>query len=341
MKKILVVLLALAMVFSMAACGKKEAEDPKVLEDSLVIYTTHAEALVQAVADAFEAETGVKVEFINLKGELASRVEAEKDNPQADIMYGGDSAIYQRLKAEGCYAVTAPAWAGDLNPAFKDAEGYFYGTIKTPVMMFYNTEKLSADQAPKDWADLIQPQYLNQIVTRDSLSSSMKSCMCALIYHYGEDNGFNYLKDLDINIKNYYNSGSMMYEAVGKGEATVSIAVLSDIVSQHDKGLPFEAIDAVSGSPILTDCIAALNKAPHPNAAAAFVEFAGSAKVQAMLAKDFNKIPSLDAALADSPAWMATSVKPMDLDWSVISQNQTSWLNKWETDVINTSKNLK
>ena len=132
-----------------------------------------------------------------------------------------------------------------------------------------------------------------------------------------------------------------MYSAVGKGEAAISWAVLSDIITnQVDNGMPLEIIDAESGSVVLTDCIAAIKNAPHPNAAAAFVEFAGSAEAQALVANEFNRVPTLDAALADSPEWMQTEYKAMDVDWDNISSNQSAWLEKWETNIIDANKNL-
>ena len=199
------------------------------------------------------------------------------------------------------------------------------GTIKTPVMMFYNTNLLSKDNAPTDWSDLTKAEYKDLIVTRDSLSSSMRSTVCALIDYNiktkNEDAAWEYLKGLDANTKNYYNSGSVMYQAIGKGEAAISIAVLSDIIdNKENNGMPLEVVDAKSGSVVITDCVAALKNAPHPNAAAKFVDFVGSAKVQAMIANDFNRIPTLQSALKDSPQWMATDYKAMDVDWSTIGK---------------------
>uniref|UniRef100_UPI001CA503FD ABC transporter substrate-binding protein n=1 Tax=Clostridioides difficile TaxID=1496 RepID=UPI001CA503FD len=70
---------------------------------------------------------------------------------QADIMFGGDTSTYMQLKEEGLYEKTEPSWNNELDKSYKDSDGYWYGTIKTPVMMFYNTKLLSADKAPKDW----------------------------------------------------------------------------------------------------------------------------------------------------------------------------------------------
>ena len=113
------------------------------------------------------------------------------------------------------------------------------------------------------------------------------------------------------------------------------------IKNKEENGMPIEAIEPESGAIVITDCVAALKNAPHPNAAAKFVEFVGSAKVEAMIANDFNRIPALDSALADSPAWMQTEYKAMDVDWSTIGKNQSKWIEKWETDIINNNKTLK
>ena len=78
--------------------------------------------------------------------------------------------------------------------------------------------------------------------------------------------------------------------------------------------------------------------APHPNAAAEFIEFVGSKEGEELVANSFNRMPALDAALENAPEWMQTGYEPMKLDWSVISANQTDWLEKWETDILDASK---
>ena len=64
------------------------------LEKKVVIYSTHGEDMLELVADEFKKKTGVQVDFINLKGELADRIRAEKANPQSDIMYGPPSLVF-------------------------------------------------------------------------------------------------------------------------------------------------------------------------------------------------------------------------------------------------------
>jgi len=370
-KRILAAMLASAMVLSMAACGSAEepkeekenkpaestpaepakpAETPATeekaeLEDTLVIYTTHSEEMLDVIATAFTDKTGVQVEFINLKGELADRVRSEKENPQADIMFGGDTATYMLLQEEGCYEATQPEWAAEVADMYKEADGYWYGTYRTPMVLFYNSDMMTAEEAPTDWADLADAAYADKIVTRDSLSSSMRSTICSLVAYNaaqnGEDAAWSFIEGLSGNTKNFYNSGSMMFQAVGKGEAAISMAVINDVITNRDKNeMPLEMVIPESGAVVITDCIAAIKNAPHPNAAAAFIEFVGSAEGQLLTAKEFNRMPVLESVLADCPEWMQTAFSVLDVDWAEISANQSAWLEKWETNYVDAAKTV-
>lgn len=365
MKKLLLVCVAAVMAVMLAACASggssaassasasasstsasassASASASAAMEDTLVIYSTHPEDLLESIANQFTAKTGVKVEFINLKGELADRVRSEKANPQADIMFGGDTATYMVLDGEGCFAESTPSWAANVGAAYKDAHGHWYGTYRTPMVLFYNTEALDAADAPKDWADLSDAKYKDKIVTRDAKSSSMRSTVAALIQSNmaknGEDAAWNYIKALNDNIKNYYNSGSMMFQAIGKGEASISMAVINDVFKNRDSNnMPLEMVIPSSGAIVITDCVAEIANAPHPNAAAAFMEFIGSDECQIANANDFNRMPITDGVLAQCPEWMQTQFSALDVDWTKVSANQSAWLDKWTTDYMNEDK---
>lgn len=315
------------------------------LEDTLVIYSTHPEELLESIAEQFKAETGVNVEFINLKGELADRVRSEKANPQADIMFGGDTATYMVLDGEGCYAESNPSWAANVAADYKDAHNHWFGTYRTPMVLFYNTETMDAANAPADWADLSDPKFKDLIVTRDAKSSSMRSTIAALVQTNmakgGEEAAWNYIAGLNDNIKNYYNSGSMMFEAIGKGEASVSMAVINDVFKNRDKnGMPLEMVIPSSGAIVITDCVAQINNAPHPNAAAAFMEFIGSDACQIANANDHNRMPITDGVLAQCPEWMQTEFSALPVDWTEVSANQSAWLEKWTTDYLDSEKEV-
>lgn len=348
-KKIISIILGATLVLSLTGCSPKEditQEQSKELEENLVIYSTHPEDLLEVVATDFEEETGVNVEFINLKGELGEKVIAEKNDPQADIMYGGSSATYLELINENVFEKTEPSWAKDLDPLFKSEDGLWYGTIQTPVMMFYNSEMLTKEEAPTDWSDLTDERFKDQLVFRNAGSSSAKATYSSLLYQYDKDGkineGWEYMKALDKNTKKYYESGSLQFQAIGRKEASVSYAVLSSIIENKNNGLPLEIVDAKSGSPVITDGVAKLKNCKNKNAADAFIEFVGSPKTQAKIANEFDRMPTLQAAIENSPQWMKDSkYKAMDIDWSVLAEKQGEWMQKWDSEIKDINKEEK
>jgi iron(III) transport system substrate-binding protein len=362
-------ILVLILMLSLVACGSQEsdgvetgdssseineatnnqdAEETEVqLEDKVVIYSTHDEEMLELVATEFENATGVTVEFINLKGELADRVRAEKDNPQSDVMYGGASSIFMELKSEDLFEAYEPSWGSAIDALYKDAENYWFGTIQTPVMMFYNSDVVAAEEAPKDWEDLANEEYEGLLVFRNALSSSARATYSSLLQQFEKNSdleaGWEFMQQLDANTKQYYSSGTLMFQALGRQEAGISFATLNSIIENKEtNNLPLEVIDAESGSPIITDGIALIKNAEHPNAAKAFIEFAGSAEVQAMLATEFNRIPTNPDAIASSPEWMGEiEITAMDVDWTDLASKESEWMQTWDAEYKDSEKDAE
>lgn len=356
-KKTISILIIAVMIFSLAGCTQQEesaekpAEVPENIstefEDKILVYSTHSEDMIAMVAGAFQEETGVEVEYINLKGELSERIEAEKDNPQADVMFGGASNLFMDLKTKDIFEPFEPKWADKLDPLFKDSDNYWFGTIKTPVALFYNTEMVDMGDLPRDWSDLSNEKYKGQLIFRNALSSSARVMYSALLQQYEKNSsleqGWEFMKAMDKNTKQYFDSGSLMMQSIGRKEASISFSTLNHILDNKiNNNLPIEIINLESGYPVITDGIAVIKNSPHPRAAKAFVEFAGSAEVQSMLANEFNRMPTHPEAYSESPEWMAdVEFTVMDVDWVDLSAKQSEWMQKWDTEIKDTGKDVK
>lgn len=104
-KRFLALLLSAMMLLALAACGGGGDTAPAGDSDGgeaqasgsneLTVYTAFPEAEVAYYFNAFEEATGIKVNALRLSaGEMLTRVAAEKDNPQAALMFGGSTDNY-------------------------------------------------------------------------------------------------------------------------------------------------------------------------------------------------------------------------------------------------------
>ena len=106
-KRLFAALLAATSLLALTACGGGKTEAPNTddtqteqpAESSgskeLSVYTAFPESEVIYYFNKFEQETGIKINYVRLSaGEMLTRVEAEKDNPQATLMFGGSTDNY-------------------------------------------------------------------------------------------------------------------------------------------------------------------------------------------------------------------------------------------------------
>ena len=152
-------------VFMLAACGAnrscgegseettaegtKKAEEPTT--DSLVVYAALNEEDIVEIEKKFEADTGIDMEYIRLgdAGEASTRVQAEKDNPQADIMVGGSVEFYQPLAEQGILEKYTSPNATEIDDKFNDPNGFWQGWYMGVLGIVVNKERFEEELAPK------------------------------------------------------------------------------------------------------------------------------------------------------------------------------------------------
>ena len=303
MKKLTALFLSLAMVFSLAACGKKDpatsnpgsgsgsgstsvSGDSDLVaaakaEGSLVVYGSCEEEYLAAACHNFEKTYGIKVEYQRLStGEVQAKIEEENGNPSADVWFGGTTDPYNMMAKEGLLeayeAVNAKHLLGDM---YRDADGYWYGIYQGILGFMVNTDELTrlGLEAPQDWADLLKEEYKGLIwMSNYNTAGTAKLVLNTMIQKYGHDEGIKYLVDLDKNIEVYTKSGSGPSKNVGSGECVIGIGFLHDGITQIlDNGYKnISLIIPSSGTSFEIGATAIFKGTKHPNAAKLFIEYA-------------------------------------------------------------------
>ncbi len=240
-------LIAIALlVFGLGSCAKREDPNQFKGSGSVSAYTTLEEPLAKALFEAFEAETGIKVNFVRLSGgEAVARMEAEKANPQASIWVGGVGLDHITAQGKGLTTPYKSRFANKTAAEFKDKDGFWVGLYVGPLTFVTNMQRAKelGIQPPKSWADLLKPEYKGLIrVANPNTSGTAYNVITTLRYIYNgdEEKAFDYLKKLDANIDQYTRSGSAPGKSVAIGEIPIAIGYAHDQVKLKVEGANVE-----------------------------------------------------------------------------------------------------
>ena len=309
-KKYLALLLALVMVFALAACGstaetpaateapaaepETPAEEPAAeadpmedliaaakAEGELTVYGSCEEEYLAAACQHFQELYGIKVNYQRLStGEVQAKIEEENGNPSADVWFGGTTDPYNVLAKEDLLEPYAAQNASHLiSDMYKDAEGKWYGIYKGILGFMVNTDELErlGLEAPADWQDLLKPEYKGLIwLSNYNTAGTAKLVVNTMIQKYGHDEGIQYLVDLDKNIQVYTKSGSGPSKNVGIGECVIGIGFLHDGITQivDNQYGNIALVIPSSGTSFEVGATAMFKGAKHPNAAKLWIEYA-------------------------------------------------------------------
>src|SRR5690606_19263118 len=132
MKKGVLFLVSLLMIVSvaLAGCSSDDANGSGSSKSKTVsVYTAFPEQEVAVYIEQFEKETGIDVKFVRLSaGETLARLQAEKENPQASVWFGGPSDTFVAAVNEGLLEEFQPKGADKLPEKFMDKKG-----VWTPI----------------------------------------------------------------------------------------------------------------------------------------------------------------------------------------------------------------
>ena len=322
MKKLVSLLLALALLVSMSsvAFAAKEDFDPELVaaaqaEGELTVYGSCEEPYLAAAAKNFEKEFGIKVSYLRLStGEVEGKIEEENGNPSADVWFGGTNDPYNESAKLGLLMAYEAKNAKNLaSPMYRDADGYWYGIYKGILGFMVNTEELKRLnlEAPKGWDDLLKPEYKDKIwLSNPNTAGTAKLVINTLVQLKGHDEAMKYFVELDKNIAQYTKSGSGPSKKVGIGECVIAIGFLHDGITQILDGydnialiIPEEGTSFEIGSTAIFEGCA------HENAAKLWIEYALSPDC-VELADDAQSYQFLVITNAQQPA----VVEPFGLD---------------------------
>ncbi|MCR8726215.1 putative 2-aminoethylphosphonate ABC transporter substrate-binding protein [Frigidibacter sp. ROC022] len=258
-------------------------------ETELTVYTAvEAEDLERYAATFNEDHPDIKINWVrDSTGVVTAKLLAEKNNPQADVVWGLAATSLLVLKTEGMLEPYAPAGLDKLSPQFRDSDTppSWVGMDAWVAALCYNTvegEKLGVP-APTSWADLIKPEYKGHVVMPNPASSGTGFLdVSSWLQLMGEEGGWAYMDALHENIAAYTHSGSKPCRMAGAGEAVVGVSFAFRGAKTKIEGAPIEIIIPSEGIGWDMEATAIVAGTANEEAAKTLVDWSISPKAMEM-----------------------------------------------------------
>jgi iron(III) transport system substrate-binding protein len=351
MKKMLPLLLAIMLVISLTACGSNTSNTSSTPSDSsrtesettasetggkLVVYSPNSEGLMNATIPLFEEKYGIEVEVIQAgTGELIKRLQSEKEEPYADVMFGGSfSQFYSNSDLFEEYV--SPNDEAILD-AYKNKTGYTTSYVLDGSCLIVNKD-LIGDITIEGYADLLKSELKGKIATADPANSSSAFAQLTNILlamgGYESEEAWTYVEDLFRNIDNkIQSSSSSVYKSVADGEMVAGLSYEDPCAGLVRDGANVEVIYPKEGSVYLPATAAIIKGCQNLENAKLFMDFIISEEVQNIYGTTLTNRPVRSDAKTGDYLTPISDIYVIEEDIQYVNENKSAIVEKY-TDIF-------
>ncbi len=303
--------LALGSVFASsvrAAAPPAQAITPKLVEAArqdgkLVLYSSMDLPVGEKLGKAFEAQyPGVQVQiersgserlFQRIGQEFASGIHA------ADLINSSDASHFIPWKKNGWLMPFVPEDVAKYFPdQYRDPDGMFATTRVWLSSIAYNTNLVKPEDAPKSFADLLDPKWAGKMVKgHPAYSGTIMTATFQMVRELGWD----YFEKLAKQRVMQVQSSTDPPKKLSLGERAVMVDGNEyGIVLLKEAGQPVEPVYPTEGTPTISGPTGIFASAPHPNAAKLFQAWLHTRETQQFFI-DFTAQYSVHAQVKSKP----------------------------------------
>jgi iron(III) transport system substrate-binding protein len=314
--------------------------------------TVYCSALIdwcQLMANTFERQSGVKVTMTQKgSGETLAQIRAEASNPKGDIWWGGTGDPHLQMAEENLSeSYRSPQLEKLHSWAQSQAKQSGYRTVGIyagALGFAYNTELLTKKkvEAPKCWADLLKPQFKEEVqISNPASSGTAYTAIATLVQLMGEDKAFAYLKSLHGQVNQYTRSGPAPARNTARGETMIGVMFMHDAVAEAVEGFPVAVQPPCEGTGYEIGSMSIIKGARNLENAKKWYEFALSPAAQALAVQGKSyQVPSNPATPTPPKAPRLDQMKLIDYDFAKYgsSAERKRLIARWEKDVASQPK---
>jgi len=254
-------------------------------EGQVSYYTSTDLPVAEKVAKAFEAKypgitvrterTGAERVFQRIGQEYSSNIHA------VDVVNSSDAAHFIVWKRDGILLPYVPEDVAKYPAEHRDADGQFASFRVWLSIIAYNTNLVKPEEAPKSFADLLDPKWKGKIV---KAHPGYSGTIMTATYQMQRDLGWTFFEQLAKQNIMQVQSSADPPKKLDLGER----AVMADgneynIFQMKDAGRPVEPVYASEGSPLIIGPNGVFKSSPNPHSAQLFQAFCLSREAQQLI----------------------------------------------------------
>jgi len=238
-------------------------------EGRVVYYTAIDLVVAERIAKAFEAKFGVPVRVERTGAErVFQRIGQEYTSKihSVDVVNSSDAAHFIVWKRQGILAPHVPEDVAKHYAAeHRDADGMHANFRAGMSVIGYNTTMVKAEEAPKSFADLLDPKWMGKMV---KAHPSYSGNVMTATFQITRDLGWDYLEKLARQKVMQVQSSTDPPKKLALGERAVMVDGNEyNALQLKEKGDPIEIVYPTEGTPMAVGPNAIFKNAPNPNAA--------------------------------------------------------------------------
>ncbi len=253
-------------------------------EGSLLFYTTIPPEYVKSVTDEFEKKYGVKVEVWRARSEaVLQRVLAEAKGGRwaVDVVESISPPMEALYREKLTQEVRSPEHK-NLIDGVLPAHREWAPTLIFIFVQAYNTGKVTKEELPRTYADLLDPKWKGRL----GIEASDHEWFYSVARDMGEQTGLDFFRSLMAGNGLSVRVGHpLLTTLVASGEVPLALTVYQYSPEQlKKKGAPIDWF-AIEPAVAISDGMAVMKKAPHPHAALLFYDYLLSEEGNRLIAK--------------------------------------------------------
>ncbi|MDH3289011.1 MAG: extracellular solute-binding protein [Betaproteobacteria bacterium] len=279
-------------------------------EDKVIVVTSFPKDLTGKFKSEFEKRNpGVKVEILSKNTSSGIKyVQETAANNTSDIFWASAPDAFEVLKGDGLLQKYTPKVAGIPEKVgaypINDPDGYYTGFAAAGYGIMWNTRYLKAKKLKpaKEWADLAKPVYHGHVgMSAPSRSGTTHLTVETVLQGEGWEKGWASWKEMAGNFKTVTERSFGVPDGVNSGDFGFGIVIDFFGLSSQASGFPVEFVYPTVTTLVPAN-VAILKNSPHPQAAAAFIEFLLSPEGQTtLLDPKIRRLPVNPATYAKAP----------------------------------------